>query len=395
MNVNVNAPLLGIFLIHSYLQKYPRQQESMDIHKSTKAIMKYALQQSKPPPLPSGIPKNHVNGKIQKSIFLLAMLLFPGWAFAACSHGYGSNFPMPANIPVANNTPINGVILKHEAVFAYTAGVDWWFTCSETANRIYPYEVQPTGPLVTGNIYRSSDPRVGLRIAWGGKTLPIQNGRAIAAGFIEGGPFLRMRLPERNLPMVVELIKLKNIDSPVTLSGSIASINVPGNLPLNVASIHFQNTVVVAPPVPSTCRPIETSIGVAMGPVPSTSFTGVGSTAGDADFQILLVCAGGDDDLSTTALVTLSDAANPANTSDRLDLTRDSGARGIGVQVLRSGRPLRFGANAPGNPWLAGTAQGAGPSVLEIPLRARYVQTANAVVAGKANAQATITLSYR
>ncbi|TKK39238.1 adhesin [Pseudomonas fluorescens] len=131
-----------------------------------------------------------------------------------------------------------------------------------------------------------------------------------------------------------------------------------------------------------------------MGKVAATIFTGIGATSPPPPFNITLSCSGGDRNTAISSYVTLTDASRPENTSNILSLTPTSTASGLGIQILKDDVVLGYGPNSSSNQWSAGTiAQGI--SVFQIPLSARYVQTAPHVSPGSANGVTSFTLSYK
>jgi type 1 fimbria pilin len=98
----------------------------------------------------------------------------------------------------------------------------------------------------------------------------------------------------------------------------------------------------------------------------------------------------------TSVYTTLTDQTNPANQSNTLSLSASSTASGIGIQVLNGNTVISYGPDSSvvGNPnqWLAGST---GNGTFNIPLTARYAQTAPTVKPGTANGIATFTMSYQ
>lgn len=200
--------------------------------------------------------------------------------------------------------------------------------------------------------------------------------------------------------LVVEWVKAGNIQPPQNppfIRVVTARIKTIGARPISAVP---WTLLVYGPSVnastPPTCKPSADSFRVPMAPTSIRRFTGIGSTSDETRFELFLTCTAGDAGTQVKARVTLADSVTPSNNSDRLTLTDNSIARGVGVQVLKDGRPLYFGTNAPGNPWSVGQIQGGvSPSILRIPLTARYVQTAAIVTPGSpANARATVTFDY-
>jgi type 1 fimbria pilin len=142
----------------------------------------------------------------------------------------------------------------------------------------------------------------------------------------------------------------------------------------------------------ATCSVSQADVAVVIPTANTRAFgSGVGAVAGAQPFSLTFDCASG-----AKVLITLTDSVNPANRSNTLQITADSTAAGLGVQVLNSsGSPVSFGLDsaAPGNPnqWLIGASPN-GP--LQVPLTARYIRT-GAVSAGTVRALATFTLSYQ
>jgi len=170
-----------------------------------------------------------------------------------------------------------------------------------------------------------------------------------------------------------------------------------------IAEVNIAGTIVVTPNSP-TCTVTSSSknISVPMGTVSRNAITGPGSVSPTAQsFGIDLTCSGGrSGGLANNIYVTLTDQANPSNTSDILPLTNQPGsATGVGIQVFYNGSAVHFGqaSDTFGNPgqWSAGSTLpgAAGNGSYHIPLTAQYVKTGN-ITAGSAAAYATFTMSY-
>ncbi len=154
-------------------------------------------------------------------------------------------------------------------------------------------------------------------------------------------------------------------------------------------------------PVFPTCAVVQKSIGVPLGNVELSKFSGANSTAGNiASFNIALTCGGGSAGTSVDAYITLSDQTVPGNRSNVLSLTAASTATGVGIQ-LRNGQDKAVGfgpdSDAAGNvnQWLVQSSIGVGSRSFNIPMTARYVQTGARVTPGSANGVATFTMSYQ
>lgn len=157
----------------------------------------------------------------------------------------------------------------------------------------------------------------------------------------------------------------------------------------------ISGTVTVAARV---CKVVDGANSIVNLPaVTATSFNGVGSLSSQAAerFAITLDC---EEDVRVHA--TMTDASDPANTTDILTLAPGSTASGVGIQVLRDNgtTPVNFGpdsANA-GNPnqWYIATTPLGGARV-DVPFVARYAQSGAKVSVGSVMARSTITFSYQ
>lgn len=188
------------------------------------------------------------------------------------------------------------------------------------------------------------------------------------------------------------LVRTGTIRSLGPFNGTFAYETVDGQ---RIYEYRFNEIPAIIPQKP-TCalQPIST---VPLGTHAITKFTQVGTTTQPQDFEVQLACSGGDPGTSTTAHVTLTDNSDTSNTSDVLSLY-SSHVTGIGVQILRNGRALRFGPQGAviGSPhvWEAGTIT-PGNATFRIPLQARYLQTGPVTGGGQANAQALLTINYQ
>ncbi|MFM0081687.1 fimbrial protein [Paraburkholderia sediminicola] len=140
----------------------------------------------------------------------------------------------------------------------------------------------------------------------------------------------------------------------------------------------------------ATCSVTQANVAVSLPNVGTGALFSSGSTAGSQAFSLSFNCSSG-----AKVLITLTDNVNPANQSNTLQLTADSTARGLGVQILNHGLPISFGPDSATvgntNQWLIGASPN-GP--LQVPLTARYINTGT-VAAGTVKALATFTMSYQ
>lgn len=134
------------------------------------------------------------------------------------------------------------------------------------------------------------------------------------------------------------------------------------------------------------CSVTNTSINIPMGIVKSSSFNGVGSSAGEQSFSIPLNC-----DAGVKVGLTIAGGSagiwNADNGLINLDSSSSTTATGIKLQVLMKGAPIKLSSLIDVVPL---TTQGP----INIPMSARYYQSAAPITPGSANATATFTMRY-
>lgn len=165
-------------------------------------------------------------------------------------------------------------------------------------------------------------------------------------------------------------------------TGSITQALVAGETNVMNYSITSGSVQTVA------CSVTNTNITVTMGKAKNTDFSGAGSTSGAANFAIKLNC-----DASTNVNLTLNPGSAGAADATRgvLNLDNaaaDTSASGVGVQLLYNSAPV-----VPGRLMRIATTVTNGN--YDIPLQARYFQTGPKVTPGKADANATFTMTYQ
>lgn len=181
----------------------------------------------------------------------------------------------------------------------------------------------------------------------------------------------------------------------VVVTGPVATGRISGTLvgtmtlgSLTVANLRVTSANVVA----STCSVATQALAVTLPTVSPSAFQEVGSAAGSQTVSISLNCNAS----NAKVYVTLTDNTSPTNTSSILSLKPTSSARGVGLQILSGGTPVKFGADSAAagnvNQWFVGMANGGS---MNIPLTVRYVKTGTPVSAGTVSGVATFTMSYQ
>lgn len=240
--------------------------------------------------------------------------------------------------------------------------------------------------LETSKVYATSIPNIGIRIRDGSMVVPFTL-KALSTTTHWNESFLR----------TIELIKTGEITAGGVIGGTYTQYRAGSSAGPLLVDFQLASPVLVQPRVP-TCKVTTPQVTVPMVDTVTAAFKGPGTTTLPRPFDLSLICSGGVKGSSTKAFVTLTDVTAPGNTSTTLSLTKDSTATGIGIQVLKDNVLLGFGPDSAAvgnvNQWYAGTVA-EGQAQLKIPLSARYIQIAEKVTPGSANARATFTMSYQ
>ncbi|WP_241300127.1 fimbrial protein [Burkholderia stabilis] len=287
------------------------------------------------------------------------------------------------NVSFNPNVPDGTIIFRKEIDLTSTGGRLECYHYYEVPLRW----LNTVGPLTSKRqFYQTSIPGVAMAITTGAYTWPRTEYRM--------GPFTASF--DYSARLTITLAKIGKITAGGVITGEVGRMDTYYSIAYPpVASYRFGRGIVIDPQVP-TCRVTTPAITVPLGNVRASTFTGVGSVSTGQPFNIVLECAGGETGTVTNVYTTLTDHTNPGNVSDTLSLAQDSGATGIGIQVLNGSTVIKYGpdSSAAGNTnqWKAGEA---GNGTFTIPLTARYVQTAPKITPGSANGLATFTMSYQ
>lgn len=181
----------------------------------------------------------------------------------------------------------------------------------------------------------------------------------------------------------LQLVKI----APTTGSGPITTGTITRALIVGETTI-FDYTIASGTVQTVACSVTNPNITVNMGTAKNTDFRGTGSTSGNTDFAIALNC-----DASTNINMTLTAGSAGAADSTQGVLNLDNAgaadnATGVGVQVLYNSRPVSLGTRI-------NVARTTANGTYSIPLQARYYQTLSTITPGKADANATFTMTYQ
>ncbi|WP_196486756.1 fimbrial protein [Burkholderia stagnalis] len=330
------------------------------------------------------------------------------WAWASCELRVQGKNPVPAplvyeapgfDIPPFNPNVPDGTLIAKHTLFWSRPSPPTVATVLRCDPYIHTIIFRGTTPVVGvtgdgGNTYATGIGGIGMRL----KSLDRAPGTWQDGYEPNTQPYVRIPTVdffEASSGTEIELVKIGPITTGGVITGEVrGGFAGYGNL-FQAVSYRIGGGIVVRPQVP-TCRVATPGIAVPLGNIPASTFTGIGSVSPSRPFNIALQCSGGETGTVTNVYTTLTDHTNPGNVSDTLSLAQDSGATGIGIQVLNGNTVIKYGpdSSATGNTnqWKAGEA---GNGTFTIPLTARYVQTAPKITPGTANGLATFTMSYQ
>lgn len=157
-------------------------------------------------------------------------------------------------------------------------------------------------------------------------------------------------------------------------SSAFAADGVQGE----TSTITFTGTIVA-----STCALDTTAQNkqVELGDYSTNAFAAAGATVAAKDFTIDLT---GCDENSGAATIAFS-----GNTANDTTLSTTGGAKGVGIQILQDGAPLKLDGTTVSKP--ISLVSGVNP----LPFSARYISLDDKVEAGGANATANFTVFYQ
>ncbi|MGQ4695145.1 spore coat protein U domain-containing protein [Enterobacter asburiae] len=311
----------------------------------------------------------------KKIILLIFVILFSNVVNAACSFVEGGLTQASANIgdvEVQRDTPV-GTVLKTITVNFPAVGV---ICDAGTEGRFTPKTF--TTPSALDNVFDTNIPGVGIRQILYYGTVPfehytssnigyqriewvkielVKTGTAAVSGYLTQGPIFDWSVGEGEGAAATFPVVRINLTS--------------GYIGTKACSIQSGGT-----------------LSFPIGNVPAEQFRQIGTVSNETvKADISLSCNN-----NTNVNVTLNGEQNP-ETSDASVLAlsgqgSESVAKGIGVQLLYNGAPLKL------NEMLKFETTESN-AIVTYPLTARYIQTEDKIKAGSANATATLNLTYQ
>jgi type 1 fimbria pilin len=314
---------------------------------------------------------------------VLMVSAIPSLAHAACTQApngmVSATVTMPTQATIPRDATIGTVIARGSVKWTVN---NQGASCPGNSTQSRVIANMRGGASDANNIWPTSNPNIGLKIIMDGSTVVGTANGTTTLGTCGGGSCYSYYGTQAE----IQVIKTGPVVDTWTLAaGPVLEASIGGILSTRIS-------ITGVDIIGQTCTVTTPSVSVDLGKVPRTSFTAVGSTAGEKGFQIGLDCRGAVANVG----ITFIDAVDPQNATTTLPLTRESTAGGVGIQILYSGSPVRYGADSSvaGNPGqvMLGTINNA---TRNLDFSGRYVQTAPTVTPGTANGLATFTMSYQ
>lgn len=318
-------------------------------------------------------------------VLLTAGLIGLHNAKAASCSAVGSKTLTVPPIIVQRDVPVNSrLTLLGEAIVPNSKV----YTCTGSVQNGFLFAVKTYGTaselLPGSNLYKTNIPGVEYSVSTslGAKTdySLVRNSLYI---LVSSGIFWDMAAYDFSASFRVAFYKTGPTGTGVVSSKQIGAgiMQLEGvwieEYPVYISSFNFTTLA---------CSISSANISVPMGDVLVTKFTGVGAMPVTKTFNVGLNC-----DANARVNVSLSGTANTDIANADILALSNAGtagvADGLGVQMLYNGAPLKRDTRL----LLKTTAGG----VETFPFAARYYQTKSVVKPGKANATATLNLTYQ
>lgn len=265
---------------------------------------------------------------------------------------------------------------------------------SPTSASGFYLQVAPRLPVsrVVPGVWETGTPGVGIRaVNLDYPRLPVMS--QVGAGtYDDFGPVVAEYAPYTgSFRFTFQLVKTGQATGSgrvnVATMYTLQSHNIPANVtstgqaPMALRSTSF---------VTRTCRVLTPAINVRLPTMSAPALSAAVRPADPTPFAIGLRCGTG-----ASVYITLTDAANPGNRTDRLSLTANSTARGVALRLRNpSVGVIRFGADSATagntNQWFVGPSD----TTSNIPMTAEYVAT-GPITPGTVRGLATFTMSYQ
>lgn len=306
-----------------------------------------------------------------KKIWAISFLTFSSTsAWASCNLVQQPNIVIaPGQLLVPRATPVGTIF----ATLIQPGNKTDTYTCTNISQPVATTILYQNSSPLGGNVYSTNVPGVGVKISANSNNgfyyYPIKYSptpaRINAHYYIDGK---------------LEFVKTGPIQNGV-LDGGVVLQNIVtenGGSPVLIDTIIFQSTPITV----VGCSIMQSSIPVKLGDnMYNNQFNGPGSTSDDVSFTVPLEC-----DVDTRVSYQIDGSSGIGD--GVIALSNEAGAAtGLGVQITHDGTPITVG-----KPNFVGVVNTAGN--FNIDFKAHYLQTAQSVTGGPANANATFTITY-
>ena len=319
------------------------------------------------------------------TLFIGLLVLGTTSAWAACTRGPAPTVQLDmaiGRVVVNPDLAVGSVIATQNWTMPAGTGVN--YRCSGTT--VFKASIVATGVTDLGNkVYSTNVPGIGLRFSRGGSTVNI----VYPGSFTTGGGNFSLE----GSRFTLEVIKTASVTGSGTLAaGKYTSYDWEyGNNPILVTFLSANAITVVSP----SCTVLSgKNMNVDVGTIKRSDLNGVGTYAGGKNFNIELQCSGG---LSASGYANI-EASFSGTLATGTTVTRgallnekagSSIAKGIGIQVLKSGVPVEFNKK-----YNIGTLNNQETRYITLPFFARFYQYAAATSTGEVESHMIFNLTY-
>ncbi|PJR63574.1 fimbrial protein [Raoultella sp. T31] len=319
------------------------------------------------------------------TLFIGLLVLGTTSAWAACTRGPAPTVQLDmaiGRVVVNPDLAVGSVIATQNWTMPAGTGVN--YRCSGTT--VFKASIVAPGVTDLGNkVYSTNVPGIGLRFSRGGSTVNI----VYPGSFTTGGGNFSLE----GSRFTLEVIKTASVTGSGTLAaGKYTSYDWEyGNNPILVTFLSANAITVVSP----SCTVLSgKNMNVNVGTIKRSDLNGVGTYAGGKNFNIELQCSGG---LSASGYANI-EASFSGTLATGTTVTRgallnekagSSIAKGIGIQVLKSGVPVEFNKK-----YNIGTLNNQETRYITLPFFARFYQYAAATSTGEVESHMIFNLTY-
>lgn len=342
---------------------------------------------------------------IQYFIFIL-FIGFINQAYAACGpYDWLSNITVQTirqNIAlgriVAKPSDAVGQVLK-EQTYTISPNGSYLFCNFYRNSFVNQGELSQRRPIsnLGNNIYSTNLRGIGIRISLiedgVQKNFPFST--SIDASFYYISFFGYNYSLDKTRLLKIEIIKTENdVESGSLNSGRYALYYMANNrnIPYLTADLPLNGITIAS----SSCLITNSNTTVKLADAIRSSFNGIGSTQGEQNFQVNILCNGGDNvtsyDEQNQIGVNFNYTASAYNTQAIKNTSNNSPASGIDLQLLwgNNNEAIRNNYN-----YTIGSIISNDTQTYEMQLKARYIQTQEQIKPGQVQGLATITINYK